>query len=229
MSLSQLRMAVVRVSYRRLVFLNWLSISLASIALIVAAISATYTRKQAVETERARKISEAERHDRLTPDFEVTLTPLSRGRDEGELMSLMIRLVGPTGLAELDQLRIEVRDDRERRALPTGHSDSDIRAQIWCPYRFTPMTDGATADGRSVEPLPRQRSEGKLPRGESIRVQMERTRAPHWYSSGEDGWRRDYPQNSPVRLRMTCRSGDDTWTVPAEVTATGWSPRVLAL
>ena len=210
----------------RLVLLSLLSLGIALLALAVAALSANYTRKQAVETERARKISEADRHDRLTPDFDVTLMPLNHGPDEAEVMSLMIRLAGPLGLAELDQLRVEVRDDRERHALGTEPTEGDIQAQIWGPYRFTPMADGATADGRSVEPLALQRSDGKLPRGESLQVQMERTRAPRWYSSGEAGWRRDYPENSPVRLRMTCRSGDHTWTVPVEVTVTGWSPIV---
>jgi hypothetical protein len=211
------------------VFLNWFSFGIACVALIVAGLSARYTYVQAAETGKARKISEADRHDRLTPDFDVTLMPLNRGPDEAEVMSLKIRLAGPLGLAELDQLRVEVLDDRERRALGTGPTDSEIRAQVWGPYRFIPMADGGTEDGRSVDPLALQRSEGKLPRGEAIRLQMERTRAPHWYSSGEDGWRRNYPENSLVRLRVTCRSGDHTWTVPVEVTVTGWSPRVLVL
>jgi hypothetical protein len=211
------------------VVLNWLSFGIACLALVVALLSARYTKKQAVETERAREISQAVRHDELTPRFDVTLTPLNPGRDEEELILLVIRLAGPVGLVELNQLRVEVLDDRERRALGTGPTDSEIRAQVWGPYRFIPMADGGTEDGRSVDPLALQRSEGKLPCGEAIRLQMERTRAPRWYSSGEDGWRRDYPENSLVRLRMTCRSGDHTWTVPVEVTVTGWSPRVLVL
>jgi hypothetical protein len=217
---------VMKVSYRRLVFLNWLSFSIACVALIVAALSAKYTYVQAAETGKARKISEADRHDRLTPEFDVTLKPLNSGADEAEVMSLTIRLAGPTGLAKLDRLQVEVRDDRERRALGTRPNEGEIRTQVWGPYKFIPIADGATADGRSVEPLTIQRSEGTLPRGESVRVQMERTRAPRWYSSGEAGWKRDHPENSAVRLQMNCGSGDQSWMVPVEVTATGWSPIV---
>lgn len=192
----------------------------------MAAMSAAYTRKQAVETERARRISEADRHDRLTPDFDVTLMPLDSGPEEEEQMRLVIRLAGPIGLTHLDELRVEVRDDRERWPRGGGPTDSESRAQIWGPYRFSLLVDGTTDGGRSVEPLAHQRSEGTLSRGESIRLQMERTRPPRWYHPFEDRWRREQPADSPVRLQMACRSGDHTWTVPVDVSATGWSPRV---
>jgi hypothetical protein len=197
------------------------------IALIVALLSVAYTRQQAVEARRSRQILEKERHDSLAPRFSLSLKPLNRGPDEDEVMQLEVGLIGPSALAELDDLRIDVRDDRARPALGGGGPSSDeVRAQIWGPYRFSPGVDGASEDGRSVATILHQRPDKRLPRGESVRLQMERTRAPRWFAHGEAGWRQEFKSHSPVRLALHCRSGDASWVVPLEVSGSGWSPAI---
>jgi len=200
---------------------------LSVLALIVALLSVGYTRLQAVEARRSRKLMEKERHDALTPEFTFSLKPLNRGPDEDEVMQLEIGLIGPAGLAQLDDLRIEVRDDRPRVALGSGGpSAEEVRAQVWGPYRFSPGVDGASGDGRYVAPIAYQRPDKKLPRGESLRLQMERTQAPHWFPHGTDGWRKEFKSSSPVRLLLHCRADDATWVAPVEVSGSGWSPSV---
>jgi|tagenome__1003787_1003787.scaffolds.fasta_scaffold20987071_10 hypothetical protein len=201
--------------------------ALSVLALIVALLSVGYTRLQAVEARRSRELLEKERHDALTPKLAFSLKPLNRGPDEDEVMRLEIGLTRPEGLDQLDDLRIEVRDDRPRAALGVGGpSAEEVRAQVWGPYRFSPGVDGASGDGRSVAPIAYQRPDNKLPRGESLRLQMERTRAPHWFSEGQDGWRKEFGSSSPVRLVLHCRTGDAVWVAPVEVSGTGRSPNL---
>jgi hypothetical protein len=203
-----------------------LSFALAVLAIVISVSSALYTRQQAVEARKAREITEAERHDALTPVFDVTLKPLNSGSNEADIVRLNIKLVGPVGLAPLDDLTIEVRDDSPRTALSAGPSKDEIAVQIWGPYRLSPGIDNATADGRRVAPLSHQRTDGTLPRGESTQLQMERTRPPSWYAPGQKAWEDDFPADHPVKLRLCCRSADHEWVVPVEVQVTGWSPRV---
>jgi hypothetical protein len=89
---------------------------LAGVAIVISVLSVLYTRQQAVETKRTRKITEAGRHDQLTPVFSLLLEPLNSGPAEEQVMRLTAKLEGPIGLERLDQLVIEV----QCRTIATG-------------------------------------------------------------------------------------------------------------
>lgn len=216
--------------------LNIVAVCLSGLALVIAGLSARYTRQQARWTEvqadearQVRMITEAQRREDLRPEFAVVLQPLNSGPDEERVMRLTLKLTGPAALESLDAITVEVRDDRPRAALGTGPTQAEVARQIWGPYRFSPGVDQAEPDGRRVSPMPVQRPQGVLPAGESLILQMERTTAPDWYAGGEKAWREEYPRSGPVKLVLTCRAAEMTWAVPLEVVATGWSPRTRVL
>jgi hypothetical protein len=74
-------------------------------------------------------LEQARRRDDLTPRFDLAVEP---GDVMGAPMELRVRLEGPDGLVQLDQVTITIRDDRPREPAPTtgGPSAEDIARQV---------------------------------------------------------------------------------------------------
>jgi hypothetical protein len=184
------------------------SLILAIIAILIAGASAAYTRKQATEQARVASIEQDRRHDELTPEFKITC----EARDnDGNRAELNLELIGPAGLAELDQLIVRIRDDIPRRKPRDGSqlTQEQIAAVIWGPYRIVTGLRNTDANGRAHGPF-------QLLKNEPYPIPVERSHLPPWMSNPEQ-WRKQY-EGKPVRLEIICQRGDDEhWIIPAEI------------
>lgn len=176
---------------------------------VVSAIAACAAWRTAVTANRTSiqlaNIEIARRHSELIPQFRAT------AHETSTAAWLTLELVGPAALDRLDEMSLEIRDDRAER-LDAAHDlvpGDPLHSQIWGAYRFTPAVDGASADGRVVPPT------AALLLGDSRRFQLERTVPPNGFTS--PSWHNEYPSDS-FRLSITSRSaGNAPWTVPITV------------
>jgi hypothetical protein len=121
---------------------------------------------------------------------------------------LNVHLAGPDELGEVTVVSIRVDDDDKDRSslFGRGATAEEIANHIWGPYRFTPRVDDADEHGREVGPF-------ALKVGRGRPFQMERTRPGHWMEGMTmDAWQEGYLAH-PVRLVITCRSGEDEWVL----------------
>ncbi|MBY8889287.1 hypothetical protein K7472_31255 [Streptomyces sp. PTM05] len=174
----------------------------------VAAGGAWLTAERARKTADTVAVIERDRwHEELTPRLALRI---GGGLD----LRLTVRFDGPTGLRRLDEVRVTIRDDRDRSEDPLfGRITAEDRAKvIWGPARFRHGADEADQLGRSVAPF-------KLDLGEQRPLAMEQSLAPPWYE-GADGaarWRRDY-DDANVRLWITCiAKGHKPWLLTQDV------------
>ncbi|MCX4790387.1 hypothetical protein OG369_30735 [Streptomyces sp. NBC_01221] len=148
------------------------------------------------------------RHEDLTPDIRLSLT--GRFGDRG---SITVHLAGPDSLGDLTSVALEIiDDDMDHRVLnPTPSlTQADVDAHVWGPFRFAPGIDGADQLGRRVAPVPREMGRGRP-------FAVERTRPGHWMEGMvAEGWQGRY-DGIPIRLRITCRRGDQVWVLAREM------------
>lgn len=155
-------------------------------------------------------VEKRQRHRELRPDFEVT----ARLTVGDEIGLIIVKLVGPRNLDRLDWIKVTVRDDKPGRGdtvLPGGPTPEEIREQVWGPFRLRPSVDGADQEGRTA------RQPGPI-LADSCLFTIERTTPPYWYSSGTEGWRRDYATGE-VRLSVESGRGADSWSEKVEFEA----------
>ncbi|WP_329394304.1 hypothetical protein OHA45_12155 [Streptomyces lydicus] len=154
------------------------------------------------------RIERARWRDDLTPRFVLSLRDLGGGR-----FNLHVHLDGPDSLGDLDAVSMEVvNDDMDHRVLNPGFglTQEEADAHIWGPFRFTPGVDGADERGRSVPSV-------ALMMGRGRPFAMERTRPGHWMvGQVAEGWQQRYV-GMPIRLRLTCSRGQDTWILARKV------------
>jgi hypothetical protein len=187
---------------------DWIAIAALAVSLVVPSFAVWYTRRQAVANKEVATIATARRHDELTPQLKITCT-----EQYGDRAELHVTFVGPPGLGHLDEIRIEILDDRPDRQLIPGHradvSIEKFRQFIWGPYRFVHGVDGADAVGRTVTPF-------ALDRGDGRPFVLDRSYHPYWYTSPEN-WQQAQA-GQPVRLRITCQTtGHEPSTIPCFV------------
>lgn len=178
---------------------------------IIAAIAALGSWKAANRADKAASsltaIEQDRRHSELTPEFRFEFKDPGNGQP-----LLRVYLDGPASLSHLDRIDLTVRDDmpnRERFAVGSVLTEEDIKAQIWGPFRFVPIVDGASQDGRTMAPF-------DLPVGESRRFALEPTTAPRWDPNPD--WWREQRKNDPLRLTVQCsKDGHEPWLLKFEV------------
>jgi len=156
------------------------------------------------------RIEQQRRHDELTPDLRITLVEQGGGSAQARLN---VHLAGPHQLGHLDHLAITVdNDDMERRLLREDEqlTQADVDAHVWGPFHFVRGADGADEHGRSVPPV-------RLTVGRGRPFAMTRTVPGRWMTGKTFSmWQEEY-RGQPVRLRITCRRGDEEWVLAQEV------------
>lgn len=198
------------------------SFVLAVIAVVVAGLSANYSRRQAAsareQVAEAKKVGAIEHgrfHSGLTPKIELTC----KARDKsGTQAVLTLELTGPAGLDRLDEVRVRIRDDQPRQPTPGSlQTEQHWDEVIWGPYRIKSGLRDTDPFGREHGPFP-------LPKNEPYPIPLEHSFAPPWQQDWQS-WRDQY-QNAPVRLEMTCvREGQEPWVLTDEIKIT-FSPEM---
>lgn len=165
-------------------------------------------RRSAATAETLASIERDRRHEDLTPDIALSFT--GRFGDNG---SITVHLAGPDSLGDLTAVQLEmVNDDMDHRVLnPTPDlTQADADAHVWGPFRFVPGVDGADRNGRQTGAVPLEMGRGRP-------FAVERTRPGHWMEGmAADGWQDRYT-HLPIRVRVTCRRGEETWVLAREL------------
>ncbi|HEX4705841.1 MAG TPA: hypothetical protein VH352_27230 [Pseudonocardiaceae bacterium] len=188
---------------------DWIATAAIVISLVVPSLAVWYTRRQAVANKQVAVIEADRRHEELTPQLDITCT-----EQYGDRAELNVAFTGPLGLGRLDEIIVEILDDRpDRQPSPTHLAEITIekfRQFIWGPYRFARGVDGSDAAGRTVPPF-------ALDRGDSRPLVVDRSMHPYWYTNPEN-WRLEQ-EGKPVRLRITCRANghEKQWVIPCRV------------
>jgi hypothetical protein len=191
-------------------------------AAAVAAWAAYQSRASAQQANQAAstlaRIEESRRHAELCPRFRVISKPIGQADYHGAFR-LLVELVGPQALEQLDRLTVTIRDDSHTRSegssIAGGPTQEQIEGQIWGSYRFTPDTGPgkarADATGR------RTVYEGAIPVGESLVYQLEPNPPPSWSTgTSQDVWRQE--QGTILRLALLAeRDGVGSWRLAGEL------------
>lgn len=175
----------------------------------VAAAGAWFAAHRANGTANTVASIERERwHEDRTPDIRLSFT----GRF-GSYGNVTAHLAGPDSLGDLTSVQLEmVNDDMDHRVLnPTPEfTQADSDAYVWGPFRFIPGVDGADENGRRTGAMPLEMGRGRP-------FAVERTRPGHWMTGASaDGWQDRYT-HLPIRVRVTCRRGEETWVLAREL------------
>ncbi|MYU24652.1 hypothetical protein [Streptomyces sp. SID8352] len=179
----------------------------------IAACGAWLAARRSTKTaETLTRIERDRRHEERRPRFRFSL-----GGPYRECSTLNVHLAGPDELGEVEVVSIRVDDDDKDRSnlLGRGATREDIEAHVWGPYQFTPHNDTADENGRAVGPF-------SLKVGRGRPFQMDRTRPGAWMEGKTmDAWQEEY-LGHPVRLVITCRVGDETWTLTQALPTDPW-------
>jgi len=186
----------------------------AIVAVLIALLSAAYTRREAIASEvqavaskESAAIEGKRMHSDLTPVLAVTCS--EQEGSNGQKAELTVELTGPNGLDELDEVTIRIRDDIPVRKPGPGSdlTEKQISAILWGPYRLNPGMQDTDSGGRTHGPF-------KLPKHERYPLQLEWTLVPSWAPRGY--WRSHYADH-PVRLEVNCRrTGHEPWILRLE-------------
>lgn len=188
------------------------------LAAVVAAFAAWQARaaaKQANATARSLgKIERDRRHAELCPRFKISCEAPPTSADDRRLR---ISLLGPVGLDGLDELTVTIRNDQLHRgeaAISGGATPKQIEQHIWGPYQFTPMTgpDNELSDERGRATTYKR----KLPVGEALVFQIQRTQPPPRSEWNQAQWREQIGKT--MRLSLTALHHEyEPWTIACEV------------
>lgn len=126
-------------------------------------------------------------------------------------LALHLELQSPRGIEHLDEVKVEILDDRRYTQTGPSPTQEQLDAIIWGPFRFRPL-HGASEDRRSWGPFPLQQFE-------KINMPMESSARPSWIENADD-WMHRYG-DGPFRCRIHCRRGDYDWIVPMPDIDTG--------
>ncbi|MEU0590015.1 hypothetical protein [Streptomyces ardesiacus] len=169
-------------------------------------------RRSARTADTVARIERDRRHEERRPRFELSL-----GGPYREHSTLNVHLAGPDELGEVEIVSIRVDDDDKDRSNLTVDDETraQIAAHVWGPYRFTPRVDTADENGRAIGPF-------SLKVGRGRPFQMDRTRPGLWMTGKTmDQWQEEY-LGHPVRLVITCRSGEDEWVLARSLPNEPW-------
>lgn len=186
-------------------------------AWVAAFRSARSARQSSEAAETLTELEQLRWHRDLTPQFEFACTT----RMQGQHGEVVVSLIGPAGLDQLDRITIAIRDDILNREQFTreDRDREETRNQVWGPLRFRPGVDGADQHGRELAPF-------ALPMGEWKQIGLEQTTPPSW-DTDPQAWRDRY-FGTPLRLTLRCeRDGHDPWVLPFEVLVTPASPPLM--
>ncbi|MFH8867194.1 hypothetical protein [Streptomyces griseus] len=165
-------------------------------------------RRSAATAETLAGIERDRRREDLTPQIRLAITG-----QFGDRGNILVHLAGPDSLGDLTSVQLEmVNDDMDHRVLnPTSDvTQEDSDAHVWGPFRFAPGVDGADENGRRTGALPIEMGRGRP-------FAIERTRPGHWMEGPvADGWQDRYT-HLPIRVRVTCRRGQETWVLAREL------------
>lgn len=193
------------------------SLILSVIAILVAAVSIVYVRRQAIEATSTRAIEQSRWHADLTPVLKITC----QGHEpDGNRADLSLELTGPAALAGLDEVIIKIRDDMPGRQARPGSqiTQEQMSEVIWGPYRIVTGLKDTDDNGRAHGPF-------RLPKNEPYPIPLERSHPPSWVS--DPGWWRRQYEERPVRLEITGkRKEGESWVIPHEVGIT-YPPFIL--
>lgn len=132
------------------------------------------------------------RHEELAPQVHVAVR-----RKHSDQAVLEVTVTGPSSLERLDTLRIRLEDDHPRRPVTVGtHTQEDLDAQLWGPYRFS-QSEGRTTELSHVTV------------GQLHTLRLTATSPPPW--TVPEHWRQDQ-DGAPVFVTVQCHSGRKTWT-----------------
>lgn len=225
--------AIVAVLYaRRLDRLAAKAIAAAEDSAAAAEKSAKASQESAATAETVVALDRDRRHADLTPRFRVTFR---RPQDPELALDLGFRLAGPPELERVDELLVTILDDdgwRYRGQFRTGLRDSQLKTQVWGPYRFN---EGI---GPGVDPL--SGAFGTDPAGRATLVRDIAVFEDVWLSleptgppprTEETTWSRLpeaeltawwHKQSTTLRLRLSCRrEGWEPWTLFCEIETFG--------
>lgn len=166
------------------------------------------TGERAYQTaETVARIERDRRREERRPQFQLTLEPKSEQHSV-----LNVHLAGPDELGEVEIVSIRVDDDdKDRTGLILGDTTrEEIDNHIWGPLRFTPRLVGVDEHGRTAGPV-------TLRVGRGMVFQMEPSPPGRWMTGTTQQQWQDQYRGYPVRLVITCRSGDDEWTLARQL------------
>lgn len=160
----------------------------------------------------AESVAQIERdrwHHDLTPQILFKINT-SRGWPE-----LLVSYTAPSGLGQLDSVRLRVRDDRDHEqdvVLAGGLTAEERRATIWGPYRFRIFHRHTEflGRGRVAEPF-------SLARADVHRLALEDTFPHRHYGGSPSDWTHHY-RGEPMRLWVICSAeGHKPWELTVDV------------
>lgn len=128
---------------------DWAAVLLAPVTIAGAVVAGLAwrtsigVRKDQAEAEKDR------RHREMRPMLDVA-ADLRFGSDTG---ILTVKLTGPREMERYDWIRVQMRNDKERKfpGAHRGYSEEEWQRQVWGPFRFRPGVDGAGEHGRTAE------------------------------------------------------------------------------
>jgi hypothetical protein len=182
--------------------------AVAATASVIAARRSNQTANTVAAIERDR------RHTELAP--RLTLTSSSRTELN---QTLTVRFDSPAALRHLDNVRVSIRDDRDRTRGPKlagMMTTEEIQQVIWGPLRFRPGIAGADKLGRAVAPFP-------LELGATETLTLEAAMPPTSMkdTATRENWLQDH-RDQPLRLWIECSTGDhQPWKFTCDLPAAG--------
>lgn len=183
---------------------------IAASASALAAFVAWRTSVKANDTAEAVARIERERwHAERSPQFDISIEETSAGHAR-----LTVHLNGPDVLGALDEVSVSVGDDdmdhTVRQRYVDGPTQEQVDAFVWGPWRFTPSSDGAGQDGRTVHT-------DTLVVGRGRPFSMERTYPGFWMNGMSHAQWQHQRSAQPIRLVLKCRRGEEHWVVTKQV------------
>ena len=197
--------------------------SLATVATaIIATVAASQSRHSSAQaneaaasasraTEVLTAIEGGRRHDELTPEFELELTPRGQGTAE-----LRVTFSGGR-LVELDQVTLTILDetgtDHWAHGLPQGVTQEEAEAFVWGPWQFNTGASAQVISNRQTRPRAYSRVSGKT----WDRLALERTRPGHWMTgTSQEQWQGQHDDLLRIQI-IAVKDGYDPWIEIREV------------
>jgi hypothetical protein len=157
------------------------------------------------------RIESQRRYSELTPQFEITATATGGHAD------LRVVLRGPDGLAGLDEVGIQILDERWKdhgvSVTAGGPSAEDLAKHVFGPWEFNTGASAQVAGNRATRPRAYSRKTGK----DWDFLSLVPSAPPYWASGmTQQQWLRQY-DGQPIRLMVSCRLGEYRWELPYDV------------
>jgi len=188
--------------------------AIAAVAAAIAALGSWKAASRANQTTTALATIELDRrHDELTPDFDISCTERDTSPSTADMRVTLTR----GRLERLDEVTITILDETDKdhwtRGLPSGVTQEQAESFVWGPWEFNAAASAQAVSNRTTKPRSYTIADGK----NWDLLGLNRTRPGHWMSAtSQQAWQEQH-DGQPLRLLITCRVADATWTIPYDV------------